>query len=449
MKLQVGEIIEATGAELLFGSQKDFSGFSIDTRTIKKGELFFALKGERFDGNDYINDALKKGAGAVTDRRDFKPELAGTVLYAADTLKAMQSLAHYVRIKGSLDVIAITGSNGKTTTKEMIASVLSQKYRILKNEGNLNNHIGVPLSLLRREPFHELAVIEFGMNHRGEIRQLSRLSSPNCAVITNIGKAHIGLLGSMEAIREAKLEAAEYVKKLVVNYDDDFLMKGVSGFSGELITYGVNKLGAMVKAEGLGRTEAGYDFTVKWGKNIIRIKLPIHGLFNISNAAAACAVGVIYGLAPEQIQAGLKNYKGVSMRFEITELNGVTFINDAYNANPSSMEEALRTLSTYKPSGKRIALLGDMFELGDFTEEIHTALGKGMKQWNLDMFIGVGPMMFLAVKASNSVTARHFETAREAALFLKDFLQPGDLALLKGSRAMKIESALEVLRNAL
>ena len=449
MKLQINEIIEATEAKLLFGDKKVFSGFSTDTRNIQKGELFFAIKGERFDGNDFINDALKKGAGVVTNCRNFKTELAGTVFYAEDTLKALQSLASFVRLKSQSHLIAITGSNGKTTTKEMIASVLSEKYKVLKNEGNLNNHIGVPLSLLRLETYHEQVIIEFGMNHRGEIRQLSKLSSPNCAVITNIGKAHIGFLGSMEAIREAKLEVAEYVKQLVVNYDDDFLMKGAEGFSGKLITYGVNKPGAMVKVENLTWMETGYDFTVNWGSNTIRIKLPVHGLFNISNAVAACAIGVIRGLTPGQIQDGLNNYRGVSMRFEITEHKGVRFINDAYNANPSSMEEALKTLSTYSPSGRRIAVLGDMLELGEFSEEIHSELGKKLYMWKLDMFIAVGPMMALAAKASNGVAAKHFETAHEAGLYLKEFLHPGDLVLLKGSRAMKIEAALEVLRNAL
>jgi len=270
-------------------------------------------------------------------------------------------------------------------------------------------------------------------------------------VITNIGKAHIGFLGSMEAIREAKLEVTQYVKQLVVNFDDDFLMESAVEFRGELITYGMNKNGAMVRVEELKPASVGYEFVLHWDNSKVKVKLPVQGLFNVSNAAAACAVGVVRGLTPEQIQAGLESYKGVSMRFEITEHKGVTFINDAYNANPSSMEEALKTLSAFKPEGRRIAVLGDMFELGDFSEAIHTELGKKSGQWGLDLFIGVGPLMAIASRAvRDGVVSEHFATAAEAGLYLKERLQPGDVVLFKGSRAMKMETALpEVFDNAL
>ena len=452
MKLSVHEIIQATGAKLLYGQPCDFSGFSTNTRKIQKGELFFGLKGERFDGNDFLNDALARGAGGVvTDRADFKTELPGTILYTPDTLMAIQTLAGLVRMRLPVHVIAVTGSNGKTTTKEMISSVLSQKYNVLKSEGNLNNHIGMPLTLLQLEPFHNQVVTEFGMNHEGEISDLCRIASPDCAVITNIGKAHIGFLGSMEAIREAKLEVTQYVKQLVVNFDDDFLMESAVEFRGELITYGMNKNGAMVRVEELKPASVGYEFVLHWDNSKVKVKLPVQGLFNVSNAAAACAVGVVRGLTPEQIQAGLESYKGVSMRFEITEHKGVTFINDAYNANPSSMEEALKTLSAFKPEGRRIAVLGDMFELGDFSEAIHTELGKKSGQWGLDLFIGVGPLMAIASRAvRDGVVSEHFATAAEAGLYLKERLQPGDVVLFKGSRAMKMETALpEVFDNAL
>ena len=241
--LTTDDIIKATGGELLKENHGTFSGVSIDSRTIGEGELFFAIRGERFDGHDFLNEALSKGGGAVVDSRYAAMPDNRVIIYVKDTLRALQDFAHFLRMKMDIPVIAITGSNGKTTTKEMLYSILSQRFKTLKNAGNLNNHIGLPLSLTRLEPDHEVVVLEMGMNAAGEIRRLCEIAVPTHGVVTNIGSAHLGMLGSHEAIRDAKLEILERVEVAVVNADDSFLMQGISEaekFKGEIVTFSIN-----------------------------------------------------------------------------------------------------------------------------------------------------------------------------------------------------------------
>src|SRR4030067_3688846 len=312
--LTTEEIIEATGGKLLHGdlnSPEHFRGVSINSRNISNGEIFFALKGQRFDGHDFLKEALLKGDGAVVDIEPQEVPEGKVIIYVEDTLRALQYLAHFLRLKQDIPVIAITGSNGKTTTKEMIHAILSKRFKVIKNEGNLNNHIGLPLSLTRIAPDDEVAVLELGMNASGEIRRLCEIAVPTHGVITNIGSAHIGNLGNLESIRSAKLEILKGLAVIVLNADDSFLMQGYEStrtqrsFDGRLITFSVNS-NSDVRADDVVVNGNGSRFTLKvkqippdpplpkGGKgdfqSNISITLNVHGLFNVYYALAASAV---------------------------------------------------------------------------------------------------------------------------------------------------------------
>jgi UDP-N-acetylmuramoyl-tripeptide--D-alanyl-D-alanine ligase len=292
------EIIQATGGELLTRGERSFSGVSIDSRTTVENELFFALRGERFDGHEFINAALEKGTGAVIDTGHPKVPEGKAIIHVKDTLKALQDLALFLRRKRDVPVIAITGSNGKTTTKEMTFAILSERFRVLKNEGNLNNLIGLPLSLAKISPDDEVVVLELGMNAIGEIKKLCEIAVPTHGIITNIGTAHIGELGSLEKIREAKLEILDGLTVAVLNADDPFLMEGYTSARegkrecGRLVTFSIQS-DSQVKAEDVLTTDRGSSFTIKLqdGENTV-IVLNICGLFNVYNALAATAVSL-------------------------------------------------------------------------------------------------------------------------------------------------------------
>ncbi len=458
--LTTKEIIEATGGELLTENAGSFSGVSIDSRTISDGEIFFALRGQRFDGHLFIGEAFLKGDGAVVDsRQDLLPE-GKVVIYVKDALKALQDLAHFIRTKRDIPVIAITGSNGKTTTKEMTYTILSRRFKALKNEGNLNNHIGLPLSLTKLTPDDEVAVLELGMNATGEIRKLCEIASPTHGIITNIGSAHIGELGGFDSIRNAKLEILQGLTVVVLNADDDFLMKGYrsviekKGFNGTLITFSINN-DSHVRAENVFMTENGCRFTLRLqdGEST-PITLNIQGLFNVYNAIAASAVSLSLGVTIEEIKTALESYTAVPMRFEVTRRENITLINDAYNANPSSMEESLRELFRMKVKGRTVVILGDMLELGEFSEREHRALGKMISDIGVDVFVAVGEMMGLAAEESQKAGKRdfhdglhcityRFKNVDEVEQHISHIIRRGDVVLVKGSRAMGMEKIVE------
>jgi len=449
-RLTTEEIVRATCGELLCGGERRFTGVSIDSRTISRGELFFALKGERFDGHEFVGEALKRGGGAVVDRR---PEILSgdkVVIRVGDTLRALQDLAHFYRNGLKAMVIAITGSNGKTTTKEMAHSVLSRSFRCARNEGNLNNHIGLPLSILRVPDDTEVMVLELGMNARGEIRRLCEIAVPDVGVITNIGTAHIGRLGGMYAIRDAKLEIMDGLKTLIVNADDDFLMDGVRGFYGRLVTFAIRNR-ADVIADDIVRTEAGNTFRLRWKGRGVDIRLGLHGVFNIYNALAASTVGLCLGMDLEEIKEGLESYQAFPMRFNVMEMDGLTIINDSYNANPTSIREALNELVRLKGRGRAVAILGDMHELGDYAEDAHRDVGRLIVDMGIEEFIAIGEMMSLAadeVEKDKGRNIHRFRDVEEAKGYIRDMLGPGDIVLLKGSRKMGMERLLGVIRDA-
>lgn len=472
--LTTEEIVKATGGELLSENTSSFAGVSIDSRTISEGEVFFALRGRKFDGHDFLEDALLKGDGAVIDSKHHLLSKGKAIIYVKDTLRALQDLAHFLRLKRNIPVIAVTGSNGKTTTKEMTYTILSRRFRVLKNEGNLNNHIGLPLSLTRLAPDDEVVVLELGMNAKGEIKRLCEIAAPSHGVITNIGSAHIGELGSFNSIRSAKLEILQGLTVAVLNADDNFLMEGYKlaaeqqGFDGRAVTFSVNN-DSHVRAENVFAIDSGSKFTLRLedGKSAAII-LNIHGLFNVYNALAASAVCLSLGITLEEIKTALESYEAFPMRFEVIKVGKVTLVNDSYNANPSSMEESLKELIRMSGKGRTVAILGDMFELGEFSEKAHRAIGKMISYIGINVFVAVGEMMSHAAKESQSestcLPARQartekirnqkskddlqlatytFKNSDEVTQSISDIIKHGDVVLIKGSRAMGMEKIVE------
>ncbi len=456
--LTVEDIIEATGGELLSEDSKTFSGVSIDSRKISEGEVFFAIRGDKFDGHDFLKNALVKGSGAIVDiRPELLPE-GKVIICVNDTLRSLQDLAHFLRMRRKIPVVAVTGSNGKTTTKEMIHIILSQKFKALKNEGNLNNHIGLPLSLTRLDPDDEVIVLEMGMNASGEIRRLCEIAVPSHGVITNIGSAHVGKLGGYDAVRDAKLEILKGLNVVVVNADNDRLMQGLEGrkdFDGGIITFAVNNE-AHVMAKNVRTTEKGSNFILEIkDKGSASVNLKVLGLFNVYNALAASAVTYSLGMSIDEIKAALGAYSGFPMRFEVIEKNGITVINDSYNANPSSIKESVMELIRLGTEGRVVAILGDMRELDEFSEKEHRAIGRMISETGVDVFVAVGEMMNMAAEESTSGKGGKaapevvtFKDANSAKDNIMDILKPGDTVLIKGSRSMTMEKIIEGITNA-
>ncbi|MBZ0158055.1 MAG: UDP-N-acetylmuramoyl-tripeptide--D-alanyl-D-alanine ligase [Alphaproteobacteria bacterium] len=465
--IRIEDIIEATGGKILSEGKRAFSGICIDSRTIQEGDLFVALKGERFDGHDFVADALRKGAGALLhcnaqcamggEEKDGGLRSADytggkTVVLVDDTLRALQDLARFLRKRFGGLVIGVVGSNGKTTTKELTASILGTRGPVHKTTGNLNNHIGMPLSLTRMEEGVAAMVLEMGTNRPGDVKELCGIALPDIGVITNIGYEHLEGFGSLEKVRDAEMEILPYVKKLVVNADDRFLLGGIgAGFAGERITFGIETRNADVSASDVRLSDEGVHFTLRVGREQVAIRSHLSGYFNVYNSLAAAAAAYAAGFRPEEIRRGLEAFEGVKMRFEIRRQRGVTILNDSYNANPSSMEVSVRELARRvslrdRASGRAIAVLGDMLELGDYAVPSHRELGRKLSQEPVDIFIGVGPLMALAVEEFGE-KGMHRDTSREAGIELAKMVREGDIVLIKGSRGMRMERVLTALEE--
>ena len=444
------EICGATGGSILSGNLTDqFTGVSADSRTIGEGEIFLALKGERFDGHDFLGNALRYGKGAVVSNASVRPMEGKTIILVSDTLKALQDMARSRRMGKAVTIIGITGTNGKTTTKEMIASILNVRHKAAKNSGNLNNHIGLPLSLLKMEE-EEFGVFEMGASVKGDIQELCEIAVPDIGVVTNIGMGHLASFGSIEVVRSTKLELLSSVKIALVNADDLFLMKGVlaatirSGMP-RIVTFGIEKEADIV-AKDISLEYRRSLFTISFGDGrSIRIVMNVPGKFNISNALAAAAVADIIGIATEDIRRGIEAFHGVPMRLEFKEFFGATVICDAYNANPASMDGALKELVRMKKT-RAVAVLGDMLDLGHYAEDAHRRLGRTMAGLYVDLFIAVGPMMSKAAEEFSSAGGRTIiaRDACEAREILRNSCGAGDAILLKGSRGMGMERVLEM-----
>ncbi len=462
MKLTLGEIGDVLHAEGDFTTKTLATGYSIDSRTLNAGDLFFAVRGERVDGHDYVETALANGAVAVVvSMRWLAPATVDTCKLlrvpdeAADpVLAAMQRLAHAVRRQWGKRVIGVTGSAGKTTTKDCIAAVLSAQGSVLKTEGNLNNHFGLPLQLLRLEPQHEVAVLEMGMNHAGEIAALARIAEPDWAVVSNVAAVHLEFFpDGIEGIASAKRELVEALPAnglAFLNGDDERVARFGRGMGERAIAYGTGETCVVrgVEVEELGL--AGSQFLVKAGNEQHSVQLALLGRHNVLNALAAISVGMASGISLPRCCEALEALRPTAKRGDVVEFRGARLINDCYNSNPHALDAMIATLAK-SPAQRRILVAGEMLELGPEAPMLHAACGRVAAQAGIDLVAGVrGLARGLAdAAAEGGAEAHFFDTPELAGAWLRAVLQPGDLVLLKGSRGVRLERALEELGNTL
>lgn len=448
--LKLSQIAQLAGASLSSGDGTIvINKVSTDSRTIKLGELFVALRGENFEGHDFIEAAAKAGAaGALVDSvwADKVPNNFA-ILRTTDTLKAYQTLAANYRRSLTLKVLAITGSNGKTSTKDFAAAVLVRRFRVTKTEGNFNNHVGLPRTILEATSQDEVAVWEIGMNHPGEIAALSKIAMPDAAIITNIGVAHIEFMGSREAIASEKAALAEVVEPqgtVILNADDPFSERIAARTRAKVVLAGTTA--GTVRAIEIRQSAEGSEFTIIEGAHRCRAQLPVAGSHMVQNALLAIAAGRAFGLSIEECAAGLAAAPLTKARLQIKEIGGVQFLDDSYNANPDSMKAALRTLVELDTEGKRIAVLGEMRELGSESERGHREIGETTATLGVDQLITIGDAAKLIAEAARSAGLDNVLSARstaEAARLLGEIAEPGDLVLIKGSRAARTEEVIE------
>ena len=448
--LTLSHIAQLAGALLSSGDGTVvINKVSTDSRTIKPGELFVALRGENFEGHDFVEASAKTGAtGALVDLK-----WAGNVpnnfalLRATDTLQAYQTLAANYRRSLGLKVLAITGSNGKTSTKDFAAALLARRFRVTKTEGNFNNHVGLPRTILEATSEDEVAVWEIGMNHPGEIAALSKIAAPDAAIITNIGVAHIEFMGSREAIaleKGALAEAIEPQGTVVLNADDSFTEEIAARTRAKVVLAGTT--GGSVRAIEIRQSAEGSEFTIVEGAHRCRAQLPVAGWHMVQNALLAVAAGRAFGLSIEECAAGLAAAPLTKARLQIKEINGVQFLDDSYNANTDSMKAALRTLVELDTEGKRIAVLGEMRELGGESERGHREVGETAATLGVNQLITIGDTAELIAEGARTAGLDKVSSVRstaEAAKLLGEIAEPGDLVLIKGSRAARTEQVIE------
>ena len=442
MILEWDDVAQAIGTVAASAPGQKISGWSIDSRTIAPGDLFFALRGPQNDGHDYVDVALAKGAtGAVVDHDLGQASL----LVVDDTLAALQKLAAWARRRWGGRVVGVTGSAGKTTTKDAIAHLLAVERKVGKTIGNLNNHFGLPLSILRLPDESDAGVLEMGMNHAGEIRALARLARPDVGVVTNVGYAHVEAFGSIEGVALAKRELIEELPPdgvAVLNADDRLVAGFREVHAGRVVTFGLAEK-ADVRAN-----DVEFEMEiVRFRHRGVGFESPLVGRHGLSNVLAALAVAEIFGIAPERLRNAVRTLSPGKMRGERLERNGVTIWNDSYNSNPEAARAMLDVLRE-TPAERRIAVLGEMLELGQSTEPLHREVGKYLAEQGIDVLLGVrGAARFMveeAVRAGLSDSAAYFfEDPATAGDFLRGMLRRGDAVLFKGSRGVRVERALE------
>lgn len=450
MELNLQEVIAAVGGKCLNPKKLDdtkIKEITTDSRQHLQQSLFIPLKGERFDAHDFIQSVYEKGAVATLTMNEKVQDPRLCTIYVKDTNRALLDLACFYRKKFEIPVVGITGSVGKTSTKEIIAAVLSGKFNVHKTEGNFNNEIGLPLTLFRLRESHKAAVIEMGMNHFGEIHNLSTCALPQVGVITNIGTSHIENLGSREGILKAKLELLDGLATeglLVVNGDND-LLEGLKDLPIHTVFYGLSEkndyFAKNIRSEG---EYTSADISTPRGQYTICIRAL--GEHMIYNTLAAIAVAEYYGLTEEEIKIGLSYYTPTKMRMHITVLeNEITVIDDTYNASPDSMCAALKVLRDYETSGKRIAVLGDMFEMGKFAPDLHEKVGISASELNIDVLCAVGQLathIFEGYQKHGGKEAYYYKDKEAFIQDMKNRLQAGDTVLFKASRGMHFEEML-------
>ena len=453
--LSIKNILDVTKGKLLVGNEEYIcTNYSKDTRTIKEGDCYIGIKGENFDGNLFWEKALENGASTVIvqnveiEDEKLKKWADKNVIKVEDTLEALYNIARYKRSLYDIPVIAITGSVGKTSTKDIVANVVSKKYKTLKTEGNNNNNIGLPFTMLRMQD-EEAAVLEMGMNHFGEISLLSSIANPTICIITNIGTSHIGNLGSRENILKAKLEILEGSKKeaVIINNDNDLLHKWQkeNKENYNIKTYGIKEKSDIMAKE-IKLEENKSTFTCKINNVEEKINVPVGGEHFVLNALCAITVGEVLKIEEDKIKKGIESFELTKKRMDIAELkNGIKVINDAYNASLESMTAALKVLSEFKE--RKIAVLGDMFELGDFSEELHKKVGKQVVKNNIDILIACGKnaknIADVAKESMNKENVYYVRKTKEIKPLLEKIVKNNDVILFKASNGMRFYKIAE------
>lgn len=452
---RVNELIEATSGRFINQAQNTIiRGISIDSRTMHNKDAFIAIKGSNFDGHDFIDEAINKGASCIiVHSSEFivHSKKKVPIMKVSDTTKALGDIARFQRRKFNIPVIAVTGSNGKTTTKEMIAHILSRKFKVLKNEGTKNNQIGLPLTLLKLNSSYDIAVLEVGTNHPGEIFYLARICQPNIGIIINIGPGHLANLGDLGGVFREKYKIVENLEKPyigILNADDDLLKRRIFIKSEKAIVLG---FGMNNHCDFFASHVKNVNDKIKFCVNQkYKFTLKTPGYYNIYNALAAITVARIFGIAYKDIILRLNTFDFPQSRLKLMELNSVKFIDDTYNSNPLSLKQALNVLVNFRTAGRKIFVMGDMLELGSYKKSFHYQAGQEAARC-CDVFITVGNLSKLAAKgamasrfAPKNIFSCQTVTEARKILFNRLSLKKGDLVLVKGSRLMKME---ELFKN--
>lgn len=441
--MKVYEIVEATQGILVSGNRDDeINFFSQDSRQMTNGGMYIPLKGERFDGHDFIESAFQTGAQAIISEKDVSYE-DKIVIKVKDTYQALKDMASYLKSHRPVKVVGVTGSVGKTSTRDMVYSVVKQKYKTLKTEGNYNNEIGLPLTILRYHD-EEVLVLEMGMNHLQEMSRLSMIARPDIACITNVGTAHIGELGSRENILKAKLEITDGMKEgatLIINQDNDMLQ------TVELPHLNVVRVGkskeASIQASHIVLEETKSSFEVEYQGKKETIEVPVQGEHNVSNALIAIAVGIELNIPLEDIKKGIQEFKLTKNRMDILEKNHKTVIDGTYNASVDSMKSSIDVLANYKK--RKVAILADMLELGNYSQQLHEEVGSYVASKGIDVLVCVGKeAKYIYQKAKESMKdVYYFESNQEVIAHLEELLKEDDVILVKGSHSMNLKEVVE------
>ncbi len=459
MQLPLAEVAATLGTSCGV-AERVACGYSIDSRTLTCGQLFFAIRGPHFDGHEFLGQAFERGAVAAVVEEAWRapspPELAPALLVVRDTTEALQQLARAVRRKWGRQLIAITGSTGKSTTKELTAAILARRFSVWKSRGNLNNHYGLPLTLLALEPSHAVAVTELAMSAPGEIELLTRIAEPQVGVVTNVAPVHLQFFDSIDSIARAKRELIANLPQgatAVLNHDDPRVRQFTDDFEGRMLTFGF-EAGADFRAlDVCPDPRGGSRFRVRGPSFDGEFHLPLAGRHNVQNALAALATASVFHIPPADVQLAFAAFQGLPQRSEILTLSpGITLINDCYNSNPVAMERMLETLAAWPGAGRRIVVAGEMLELGPSSPEWHRSIGRKCAESGVDWLLAVqGDAQFFLEGAAEAGLAAgrgcFFSTPDEAAEFCRRFLRPGDVVLLKGSRAVHLEKAVELLQS--
>lgn len=459
IKAGLKEIAEVVGARSTSGDLGSYpiAGVSIDSRTLAEGNLFVAIEGPTHDAHLFIDNALDAGASGIIARSEFRYEGRhpnAKIILVDDTLEAMHDLARWWLRKFDLKKIAITGTNGKTTTKEMIAAVLSKKYATYRSPGNFNNLYGIPLAIFELDDSFEVAVMEFGMSTPGEIETLTRMVQPGYGLITNVDAAHLETMGSIEAIAKAKFELLENMPgdgTVFLNLDNRYLRTRYESESRRKIGYGIESRDGLHPESFESNGSGCFRFVVE---PIGDVHLSVPGIHNMYNALAACAVGKELGVDPSEIKAALERFKSVGMRMEVIEHSGVKIVNDSYNSNPASLRNALRTLVALDAPGRRIAVLGDMLELGEKTRELHRQVGEFISELDLDLLLLAGELANQILIGAESAgidmdRVHYFSSLDDLTQYLLKSVRDGDAVLVKASRSMSFDRVTTVLTSSL